>query len=56
MKKLLNLEGIKTLSPMEQKSINGGSDPKLCSDNCNCSNGQVCKEKYCAGEPTWMCV
>jgi hypothetical protein len=55
MKKLMNLEGVKALSKMEQKNINGGYDG-WCSDNCNCSSGTVCKEKYCDTELTWMCV
>jgi len=33
MKNLMNLEGVKTLSKVEQKSVIGGTEPYLCSCN-----------------------
>ncbi len=62
MKYLLNLEGIKALSKMEQKSVFRWLEPFKCTDKCQenseCPDGMaelkgVCKNTSYLGMPGW---
>ena len=45
MKKLVNLNGAKTLSKKKQKTINGGGG-EFCVRNSTCSTSQDCEFEY----------
>jgi len=59
MKKLLNLDGVKALSKMEQKSISGGNEQIHCADQCqinsDCGIFEVCFSVMCHGDLTRLC-
>ena len=59
MKNLVNLEGVKALSKMEQKSINGGTVQGYCSDECSidsdCGPMRECFTGTCDGDSTKLC-
>ena len=59
MKNLVNLEGVSTLSKMEQKNINGGEEPidckPECESNADCGPMRECFTGTCLSNPTQMC-
>jgi len=55
MKYLLNLKGVKALSKMEQKSINGGEMSEGGSCTVTCNSGSQYSVPNCDGAPDGAC-